>query len=114
MPHPTLEVSVSVDSGAYQQLSLQETARGSGSTMMALADTGEQMCILGRSQVHELGVRIEDLEPASLGITIADGGKATNLGMLFLVISAKAPDGGWRTTRQQCYVLDRAGSLFLS
>ena len=114
MPHPTLEVSVDVDSEAYKQLSLQKPAGGSGARMVALADTGAQICILGRSQVHELGVKVEDLEPASLGITIADGGRATNLGMLFLMISARTPDGGWRTTRQQCYVLDGAASLFLS
>ena len=80
----------------------------------AMADTGAQMCILGRNQIHKLGMPVGDLEPASLGITIADGGQATNLGMVFLEISVKAPGGGTRVTKQQCYVLDGAGSLFLS
>ena len=114
MLHPTPEVSVKIDGGAYQQLGLQEPRRGSGAKMSALVDTGAQMCILGRSQVHELGITLEELEPASLGITIVDGGKATNLGMVFLEISASTPKGELRTTRQQCYVLDGAGSLFLS
>ena len=67
------------------------------------------MCILGKEHLGMLGVELDELEPAHLAINTADGGTAANLGMVFLRLQA-----GKHETRQQCYVMDGAGHIFLS
>ena len=114
MPHPTLEVQVEVDHQAYAQLNLRTPVGGQETRMCALADTGAQMCILGRDQVNQLGLQMTDLEQANLGINTADGGQAKNLGMVFLNISIRTQEGMSRSTKQQCYVLEGSRMLFLS
>ena len=107
LPHPTREVSVRVDSEAYQQLTLKGPESTKVVGLRALVDTGAQMCILGLEQVHMLGLQEDNLEPANLSVNTANGGQARNLGMVFLEITANVPEnGGTKIMRQQCYVLE--------
>ena len=84
---------------AYQEFNLKEPGLTQTVEMRAMADTGAQMCILGMEQVHMLGMKEKDLEPANLGINTANGGQARNLGMLFLEIVPATPHGCPKTTR---------------
>ena len=83
-----LKVSVSVDKEAYKELELRAPKSGTRVETRALADTGAQMCILGKEHLGMLGVELGELEPANLAINTTDGGTAANLGMVFLKLQA--------------------------
>ena len=115
-PHPIMDVVVRVDLEAYIELGLQEPRLGSwtGRRLPALADTGAQMCVLGEAQAASVGLELDQLATPNLTINTADRGVARNLGMVLFEISGVGDDGVRRTTRQQSYILEGAGNLFLS
>ena len=55
--------------------------------MFALADTGEQMLVMGRRQADILGIKERDYLPAKMKIQVANNRTAATLGLAILEIS---------------------------
>ena len=113
-PHPKLRVRVTVSKTDYKIRGFPAPACHQAQEMEALADTGAMMVVLGLQEAVQLGVRREELLPTMVTIQVANGEMVKALGMILLVISCKDEAGVLRTMRQQAYVIDGAGQLFLS
>ena len=82
--------------------------------MVALADTGAMMVMLGEKEVKSLGVQLNELLPTTVSIQMANGEIVRPRGMLILIISCKDEDGALRRTRQQAHVMSGTHQLFFS
>ena len=65
-PQPFLSISVSVSREDYQDLGFKLTRNTKPTTLLAMADTGCQSCLVGMKAVSRLGLRAEDLIPVSM------------------------------------------------
>ena len=108
LPHPTLGVRVAVDREAYGQLSLRApTGHTRESDMSALVDTGAQMCILGREQVQQLGMRGHRPGAGKPGHQYSGWRPGQQPGDA--VPPVHGPDPGWRHPEHQAAVLRLGG-----
>ena len=113
--HPTMNVSCSIATTAYTDLSLP-TPRVTDRTAStpALADTGAQMCVAGPSFLHALGATKKELIKLQNGVSTANNAGLTLLGGLFSNIMGTTPTGETFNTQQLVYIAEGINTLFLS
>ena len=105
-PQPFLNISVSVSQEDYQDLGLKLTRNIKPITLLAMADTGCQSCLVGIKAVSHLGLRAEDLIPVSMKMHAANNNSIKILGAVILQFSGKSASGNHMESRQITYVTD--------
>lgn len=109
-PHARIEVELSVCLPPYQQLKLQQPLRVSPVRVVALADTGAQMCVTDLSTVERMGISRQMLPKPVLNVSVANNEDLKILGVAFKTITS--PTGS--STSQMVYLADHVGEFYLS
>ena len=113
-PQPFLSISVSVSQEDYQDFGFKLTRSTKPTTLLAIADTGCQSCLVGMKAVSRLGLRADDLIPVSMKMHAANNHSIKILGAVILRFSGKSASGNHMESRQISYVTDASDKLFLS
>ena len=92
-PQPFLGISVSVSQEDYQDLGFKLPRNTKPTTLLAMADTGCQSCLVGMKAVSRLGLRAEDLIPVSMKMHAANNNSIKILGAVILRFSGKSASG---------------------
>ena len=108
-PHPYQEVEVSVHTPIYESSGVEPPASSGTIKVLAMLDTGAQMCLLGPDVLSRLGVTTDGLVRTSTKMHAANGKEINILGSIFLNI--KLNDN---TNAHMCYVTDQIRGLYLS
>lgn len=109
-PHPLTAVSVQLCRAAYPDLGVpRPRERAREVKVMAMPDTGAQMCIAGLNLVHAMGMTKRDLFPVSTTICGANNQPINLLGGALITISGQ--EG--KTTHQMCYISNDCHILFI-
>jgi hypothetical protein len=118
-PMPTIDVDITLSSGAYLQLKLPTTKVANSkkiSGMPANADTGATVCVAGTDILRSLGLGIGCLVPVNARLwTVDNKTRLKVLGAIFLDIASMNHRISVRMcTKQLVYVAEAVGGLFLS
>ena len=114
--HPTVPVEVSIAADGYYENGVKPppATRRRTADMKGLADTGCQACCMGVEQMHQLGIRINDLLAPTLNLKAANSTGMEVLGATFIRIVGKTESGSKVVIRQICYVTRGLNHLLLS
>ena len=114
-PHPKMRVKIRVDTDSYKSRGLPAPRRPKEQSLMAICDSGAQMCVMGPKEAACFGIQREEYTPAAMTILVADNRTKKAMGMTILHITGENKDTGYSyTTRQQVYILDGCKGFFLS
>ena len=109
-PHARIEVQLSTCLPAYKQLHLQKPTCTVTTRVVALADTGAQMCVADLSTVDRMGIQRHLLPQPFLNVSGANNEDLKILWVAFLTITS--PTGSH--TNQMVYLADNVGEFYLS
>ena len=94
--HEKVQLSLSLCKEAYGILDPPRVPLKSSTRVVSvLADTGDQMCVVGIRVALQLGLKAGDLVPCSLRINSANNAGLETLGAMFLMLSKD----GWMTNQ---------------
>ena len=111
VPHPLVRVRVEVDGSSYSSRNLPTPRRTQTRNMLALANRGAQMVVMGHKHAALLGFQETEYLFAKMTIQVADNRTTRVLGMAILKITTVGTN---RTTRQQAYIMEAGDQLYLS
>ena len=83
------------------------------STIDVMVGTGCQSRVIGVRHLTRLGLKKEDLKPATMGITAANNNCISVLGAVILLISGSLANGSTKETRQVVYVTPATDKFYL-
>ena len=109
-PHARIEVQLSPCVSSYKQLNLQQPPRHSSVRVIALADTGAQMCVADLATIEMMGIRRQLLPQPVLNVSVANNEDLTIVGVAFLTITS--PTGS--AANQMVYLAQHVGEFYLS
>ena len=109
-PLGKLKLQVRISNSATKQLKLPVIKRATSTLVMALADTGAQMCVADWQVAKNMGLKKSDLMVPALSVSVADNSSLELMGAHFLTIFA---DSG-ESTDQLVYFATDVGEFYLS
>ena len=114
--HPTCTLSVTVSVNGYQEVdhTPPPATRRRDTDMSALIDTGCQVCCMGTTQLHALGLSRRDLLQPDLSLSAANTSGINIIGATFLMITGWDRSGKRWRTHQMAYVSEDVHQLLLS
>ncbi|KAK3873864.1 hypothetical protein Pcinc_021155 [Petrolisthes cinctipes] len=112
LPHPTLKLSVAVDVEAYTKMKIPCPPRRSA-TIIAIADSGAQTCLMGLQIMKNWGLRQQQLTQVTKRILAANNEEINVLGAVFLKLSGRNQKGEQLETATVVYVTDSTSRFYL-
>ena len=114
-PQPTVEIKVQALPSDAKDLGIENLKSPTKRiTTSAIADTGCQSCLAGKSLLQELGLNTSHLTPTSMKMRAANQNSIGILGAIALRITCSAQAKQPTATRQVVYISDATDKFFLS
>ena len=114
MPHPIVKLRVSIDASDYSHLRLKHSNMPP-TTLLIVADTGAQSCLMGKRVLDRLGLSTSDLVQVKQRMHAINGENIDFLGALFLRLPGTNPSTGRKaTTAAMVYVTESTDLFYLS
>ena len=114
--HPTCRLSVDVSSDGYRANNLKPPSAYKRCTaeLVVMADTGCQVCVMGKEQLQAVGLSRTDLLMPALNLRAANTTGIDIIGCVYISISGVDRSGQNWVTNQLCYIAEQITQLILS
>ena len=111
---PYVRLNIAANKEDYRDLGFELLTPTKSLSLLAMADTGCQSCLVGLQVINRLGLRHNDLIPVTMKMHAANERGINILGAAILRFSGTGKPVHLLETRQIAYVTDNSDKIFLS